>query len=352
MELYNPGDMPVGLGGWRLTDRTGDEGGRQFVFGDGRYVPAHGYLLLWRGETGLSLNDSGERIRLLTPGGVEADAVQWEVAPGKGRSLARMPDGKPWISGAQPSPGEYNRMPNGHTDPPKPPDPDSDGISVKETVALKVEQGEAPGAPGSLAVAKLMGLGAGVEFRAQVITPPELFNSAVYVAEPADSFSGVAGLGVQVYLRSGEFMPMAEGDWVLVRGQVESFRGEMEVAVDQPDRVWRYAEGVPLLPLPVRVCDIGESLESRLVTFEGVVTGWQGDSIYLCDPGAPEACTPEAEVRVTVRSSLGWKRPYVNKGERWRVTGLVSQFAREHPWNGGYRVLVRYKGDLVRVEGR
>ncbi len=55
---------------------------------------------------------------------------------------------------------------------------------------------------------------------------------------------------------------------------------------------------------------------------------------------------------MTVRSSLDWKRPYVNKGERWRVTGIVSQFAREHPWNGGYRVLVRYPPDLVRVDGR
>jgi hypothetical protein len=28
----------------------------------------------------------------------------------------------------------------------------------------------------------------------------------------------------------------------------------------------------------------------------------------------------------------------------------VSQFARESPWNGGYRVLVRYKTDLVKVK--
>ncbi len=50
VELYNAGDAPVGLGGWRLTDRSGDEaGGRLFVFGSDRFVPAHGYLTLWRG---------------------------------------------------------------------------------------------------------------------------------------------------------------------------------------------------------------------------------------------------------------------------------------------------------------
>ena len=82
------------------------------------------------------------------------------------------------------------------------------------------------------------------------------------------------------------------------------------------------------------------------MTLRGVVVGWQGDSILLGDPAQPEA----EPVRITVRSSLGWKRPYVVEGEVWQATGLVSQFAREAPWNGGYRVLVRYTADLVRLE--
>ena len=82
--------------------------------------------------------------------------------------------------------------------------------------------------------------------------------------------------------------------------------------------------------------------------FTGVVTGYQGDSIFLADPLSPET----AAVRVTVRSSLGWKRPYVLPGQRWQVTGIVSQFAQAAPWNGGYRVLVRYPGDLLKLKER
>ncbi len=101
--------------------------------------------------------------------------------------------------------------------------------------------------------------------------------------------------------------------------------------------------GAPLRPLKISIQEVGESLEGRLVAFEGVVTGYQGDSIYLADP-----LTPEAEpVRVTVRSSLAWRRPYVNEGERFAVIGVVGQFALEKPWNGGYRVLVRYPDDLA-----
>ena len=119
----------------------------------------------------------------------------------------------------------------------------------------------------------------------------------------------------------------------------------MEVLLQEPAQIWRIGPGEPLQPLPVAIAQIGESLEARLVSFTGIVQGWSRDSIYLIDPADPDS---EA-VRVTVRSSLGWRRPYVNKGETWRVTGVVSQFATAAPWNDGYRILVRYATDLARI---
>ncbi len=222
---------------------------------------------------------------------------------------------------------------------------DDDDERVRDAIAVAVEQGQEDGPYGTVARAKLMGLEQFVEFRAQVTAPPGLFNSAIYVAEPAAAQQTIAGLGMQVYLLSGDFTPMEEGDWVLVKGELHSFHGEMELLADDPGQVWRIGEGKPILPLSVSAADVGESLEGRLVTFIGEVTGWRGDSFYICDPHFPDA-----EVQVTVRSSLDWKRPYVNPGEVWQITGIVSQFAKEHPWNGGYRVLARYKSDLVRVE--
>ena len=210
--------------------------------------------------------------------------------------------------------------------------------------------GQATGAPGSLALAKWRGLALTAEFRGQVVVPPGLFNSVIYVAEAATDANGaalpVAGLGVQVYLKQGDFMPMQEGDWVLVRGEMRTFRGEMEVQLVEPGQAWPIGPGTPLLPLPVTVAAIGESLEGRFVTFDGVITGWRGDSLLLGDPVTPAA----PPVRVTVRSSLDWKRPYVTLGERYRVTGIVSQFGTAAPWNDGYRILVRYPSDLFRLE--
>lgn len=198
---------------------------------------------------------------------------------------------------------------------------------------------------------KLRGLNEWVEFRAQVTVPPGYFNSAIYVAEPARLDDGtelaIAGLGIQVYLhRGGVFAPLAEGDWVLVRGKLGTHRGEMEVRVDHPDQVQRIGPGLPLQPLITTPAAVGESLEGRLITVRGSVVRWQGDSIYLADADDPAA----EPVRVTVRSSLDWKRPFVQRGEIYQATGVLSQFAQRAPWNGGYRILVRYPEDLFRID--
>ena len=351
IELYNPSRAPIPLEGWVLTNGD-DETAQRMKFGKGRYLGGGERLLLLRRAHRLSLRNDGGVVRLLDPQGVEHDRVEWDATLSRGRSVSRIPDGGPWVWNADATPGRANAntgvddfAPWPGTPPPSLPATPSKARPPVNPAA-EATAGQAGGPPGSIAQAKLMGLEAWVEFRAVVVAPPGLFNSNIYVADLAPD--GVtAGIGINVYLRRGEYPPLEAGDWVLLRGRLASFRGETELVLDTPDQIWRIQSGIMPRPLPVRVSEIGESLEGRLVTFRGVVTRWQGDSIYLGDPDDPEA----EPVRVTVRSSLGWKRPYVKLNELWEVTGLVSQFARQSPWNGGYRILVRWPSDLVKVAG-
>ena len=217
--------------------------------------------------------------------------------------------------------------------------------SSAAVATLEPTYGQAGGPPGSVAQAKLAGLEATVELRAVVTVPPGLFNGSIYVADSAPD--GVtAGIGANVYLGTGEFPPLMEGDRVLLRGRWRSYRGEMELVLAGPEDVWKLQSGPPLRPLPVWAHTVCEAVEGRLVRFSGQIVGWQGDSLLVVDPAHPAS----APMRVTVRSSLAWKRPFVYKGEVWQVTGVVSQFALRAPWNGGYRVLPRYVEDLVRIE--
>lgn len=352
IELYNSNDHPVALVGWQLSDAAGDASpSRRFTFGPGRFISGRSWLLLRRSESRINLNNSDDYVRLLNPAGEEIDQIAWAQSPRQGRSLSRLPDGGAWQEGSA-TPGRTNTgvgeqgAPNpnqGHDD-----NDDEKDDDEAPPVQLPPTYGQAGGPPASIAQSKLAGLEQWAEFRGVVTAPPGLFNATIYVADPAPDYATgpLAGIGINLYLRNGEFPPLVEGDRVLVRGIFRSFRGEMELQLDSVDQIRRLEGGTPLQPLSVTVADIGESLEGRLVTFTGSVSGWQSDSIFLSDPDQPDI----ESVRVTVRSSLDWRRPYVNKGERWRVTGIVSQFARESPWNGGYRVLVRYKEDLVKLK--
>jgi len=347
IELYNPGRQPVALNNWQLSDVQGDTvNGRHFTFGVGRAINGGERLLIWRVESRINLNVQDDYIRLINADGVEVDRIAWAQSPDHGLSISRLPDGKAWQRGTEVTPGRTNGEP-------EPEEEDSDDEDRAEAhlpppaPTLEPTYGQAGGAPNSIAQSKLAGLDAWVEFRAVVIAPPGLYNTTIYVADPAPTADGpYAGIGINVYLRRGDFPALVAGDLVLVRGVLKSFRGEMELELASAEQIWRIGPGALLQPLPVTTADIGESLEGRLVTLDGIVSSWQGESIYLIDPAAPFA----EPVRVTIRSSLSWKRPYVNVGDRFHVTGIVSQFASAAPWNGGYRVLVRYKEDLVKVK--
>jgi hypothetical protein len=339
IELYNPGPLPLLLSGWSLLDSDDPAAAQRMTFGTTQTLASHEHLLLWRTTHRLFLPNESGVVRLLDPAGVERDRIAWEPTLVRGRSVARIPDGGSWVWGANPTPGEANAH---HSDPGEP-TPAPSQPPAEEAGRPDATAGQAGGPPGSIAQAKLAGLNAEVEFRAVVVAPPGLFADNIYVADVAAD--GVtAGIGINVYLRQGDYPPLAAGDRVLLRGRLDSFRGETELVLTNPEQIWRIEGGPALLPLAVQPGDIGEALEGRLVTLRGAVTGWQRDSLYLNST----ANSAEPSVRVTVRSTLPWKRPYVNRGELWQVTGIVSQFAGAPPWNGGYRVLVCWPQDLFK----
>jgi len=346
IELYNPGQLPMPLTGWTLLDGDDDATAHHMTFGVGRFLGGGERLLLLHKANRLSLRNDGGVVRLLDPGGGERDRVTWDADLTRGRSVARLPDGGAWVWSADATPGAANTNTgvNNFAPWPETPPPAPSNNPPPPNPAVLATAGQRGGPPGSIAQAKLAGLGAWVEFRAVVVAPPGLFNSSIYVADVTGD--GVtAGIGVNVYLRRGDYPPLQAGDLVLLRGRLDSFRGETELIVDTPDQIWRITGGTMLTPLTVRAGEVGEALEGRLVTLQGVVTGWQGDSIFLGDPEDSDA----APVRITVRTTLSWKRPYVRLGEVWQATGVVSQFARETPWNGGYRILVRWQDDLLKM---
>lgn len=136
-ELYNPGNAPVDLGGYYLTDHLTN----RFQFripNNGQYVvPPGGYLLVWADNepnqnradrpdlhVSFALNKAGEAIGLFAADGTLIDAITFgpqttDVSEG------RHPDGSPSVvTFAQPTPRATNRLPQTNRPPVLDPLPD------------------------------------------------------------------------------------------------------------------------------------------------------------------------------------------------------------------------------------
>lgn len=154
VELYNNGDVPIDVAGWRIEDASGGGGNTHAVVSDTNtntgdtIVAPHGWLVVYMNKP--TLNNTGDTLRLFTntnsevdsytyddpsdfcekdptpgntngndpsgigtPGnGPNADCPQNQVAPNK--SYARIPDGVGAFVDPIPTPGSENIPEEGH----------------------------------------------------------------------------------------------------------------------------------------------------------------------------------------------------------------------------------------------
>jgi len=74
IELYNFSDQEVDLSGWKL----GDSSTKRYTIGENTKIKSDEYLVFYRAQTGIALNNSGqEKVILLTPDGQEIDSAQY-----------------------------------------------------------------------------------------------------------------------------------------------------------------------------------------------------------------------------------------------------------------------------------
>jgi hypothetical protein len=114
IELYNPSDDDVDLGGYSLSDDT--ERPRRSVLPEGLVIPARSTLLFWadgtpaQGQTHLTFNlkASGEEVVLYDTQVRQVDLYRWSAAQSN-FSLARVPDGSgAWVTCRNPTCGAVN----------------------------------------------------------------------------------------------------------------------------------------------------------------------------------------------------------------------------------------------------
>jgi hypothetical protein len=97
----------VDLGGWSLD--TGRGRGRAYRIPRGTLLRPGAYLVLYRAQTGLALDDTNGQVRLLDAAGRLVDSVTYGALPAD-RSISRDALGL-WHTDRPPSPGAANLLP-------------------------------------------------------------------------------------------------------------------------------------------------------------------------------------------------------------------------------------------------
>ena len=120
IEVFNAGPQPVDLGGWMLDDMDDSQsrarsffapdGSRPFVIPAGTVVDPGGFVLFFRSETDLTLNNDGDWVRLLRPGGALAEAFEYTSSRDDQAYSKTLDGGDEWTRSYPPSPGRSNTL--------------------------------------------------------------------------------------------------------------------------------------------------------------------------------------------------------------------------------------------------
>lgn len=297
IELVNPYDTPLALNGFSIDDAA--NGSRPWKVPEDVFIPPHGFLVLWHEDTGITLNNTGDSVRILNADGAAVaeitipaspDGVAFDVASGTARP-------------AKPTPGAANVPLT------QPTTKEKEG-AVETPTALPVPADEA----------RAQKSGSRVTVEGAVIAPSGRFGQYFYLD------------GLKVSYGTIPITQLAIGDQVRVTGTTTTRSGEEQLALKAPEDLQLLGNDVPPEARVLSGEELDDSLVGRLVTVTGKLTRRVGKNIYLTGDNG--------DVRVYLAAPLTVDLPSTSDAATLAVTGVVSKTS------AGLRILPRSDADI------
>jgi uncharacterized protein YdeI (BOF family)/plastocyanin len=319
IEIFNEGSETVDLFGWQLDDEEG--GSSPYTIPDGTSIVAGEYLVFYREATGISINNSGDAVRLLYPNGNVADEVRYEGSAREGEAYAQDSAGS-WKWTNTPTPGKANVIdePGGEEE------NASSSASSSSSGSSSTSSSTLEGVKElTIKQAKAQSKNTQVKVRGIVTVPPDVLNSTYFYIQDSTA-------GVQIYFSKKDFPGLKLGDYVEVVGKVSERSREKKINVqDKEDMKVISHKNLPE-PAFVKTGDVKEPFEGQLIRVTGQITRSSGNTFYIDDGSG--------EIKVYIQKSTGIKKPDWKKGDWVTITGIVGETS------SGYRVMPRYQEDL------
>ena len=258
------------------------------------------------GQTGISLNNSGETITLLDPSQSLIDSVNYGAAT-TGQAYARVNDIWAWTTSL--TPGEANQA--GNAD-----------VAKTTAVADDTNTTTDPGAVVvSIAQAKQAEVGSAVQVTGVVTVLPGTFGTQYFYIQDSSS-------GIQIFSSKKLFPELTVGDMVQVVGTVGTANGEIKLNTTEADAIKVLCQE-PNLP-PAVVTNYNPMQAGQLVQVSGLVQAKSGSTITL-----------DNSWELYVKRSSGIKTSQFDTGQSVTVTGIIVAN------NDGIRVWPRSPADLA-----
>jgi len=318
IELYNDGETAVNLLDWRLDDEEG--GSRPFTFGDAFWLDAGEYLVVSRAESGIALNNGGDKVRLFDGTGELAEEAGYNGSE-TGMSYARGLDNK-WYWTTMPTPGKPNIILGDGGG--------KAGVSNAGKTGGTIAKKSAAAYYVATTLEEMNNLDVGdlVRVSGTVAVLPGILGSQYFYV--------TATSGIQVYSYKKDFPELAVGDLIEVKGEISESGGEKRIKTKTAADMAVIAHGEAPVAAEIACAEVGDETVGRLVTLTGEIVKKSGSSIFLDDG------TEEAEVYLKKTAGLGTVG--LNTGETIAVTGLVGRTT------SGARILPRSNDDIVKQD--
>ncbi len=286
VEIYNRSSTTLNISFFQIDDEDG--GSKPYTFASGTLMEPGQFLVMPKKVSHLSLNNSDDSARLLTPDGEAFEEVQYDIGEtGESYSVAGEND---WQWTSEPTPGAQNIF------------------RVDETsVSKKAKKGVTATTLENLAEFETGDL---VRVRGKVVVLPQTFGSQYfYIATTR---------GVQVYMSKRDFPLLSLGEEVQVTGELGSIQGEQRIKVKKKTDIVKVAEAKNEPVAQKLLSDIDEGDHGTLALIQGEVTEKKPTYVFL-DDGT-------GEIQVNFKKGTGIQTQKIRLGDKLQITGvLLSQ---------------------------
>lgn len=267
IELYNASDFDADLFHWSVADPQ-----TKYTFKEGAMIFAGGYYVLWRGESGISLNNTGDSVTLFNPASLEMMKVTY-TASTSGSSWANF-EGDVWQWTSKVTPGEQNVLASQSVEA-------TQGDSVNMTTSslqstdVSSKQNAAAYQEVGILQARTLPKGTKVRVTGQVSVVPGVFHDSYMYIMDDDA-------GIQVYFSKKEWPTLEEGYTVQVTGKFSQAHEEKKINVTDVNDIVIVDSNASKLNF-LDIASFSEEYEGALVRVQGRVTKKSATRLTLND---------------------------------------------------------------------